>query len=44
MPVIVWWLLLEALGLLALPLIFPLFGPRMAHGYPFAQDRRAPRR
>jgi YYY domain-containing protein len=37
MPVILWWLLLEALGLLALPLTFPLFGPRMAHGYPFAK-------
>ena len=37
MPVILWWLLLEGLGLLALPLMFPLFGPRMAHGYPFAK-------
>ena len=37
MPVIVWWLLLEGLGLLALPLTFPLFGPRTAHGYPFAK-------
>lgn len=37
MPVIVWWLLLEGLGLLALPLVFPLFGARMAHGYPFAK-------
>ena len=35
--VIVWWLLLEGLGLLALPLTFPLFGPRTAHGYPFAK-------
>src|SRR5690242_8270584 len=37
MPVILWWLLLEGLGLLALPLVFPLFGRRMAHGYPFAK-------
>jgi hypothetical protein len=37
MPVILWWLLLEGLGLLALPLTFPLFGRRMAHGYPFAK-------
>ena len=37
MPVILWWLLLEGLGLLALPLTFPLFGPRTAHGYPFAK-------
>jgi YYY domain-containing protein len=37
MPVIVWWLLLEGVGLLALPLVFPLFGPRLAHGYPFAK-------
>ena len=37
MPVITWWLLLEGLGLLALPLTFPLFGARTAHGYPFAK-------
>jgi YYY domain-containing protein len=37
MPVILWWLLLEGLGLLALPLTFPLFGRRTAHGYPFAK-------
>jgi YYY domain-containing protein len=37
MPVMLWWLLLEGLGLLALPLTFPLFGPRTAHGYPFAK-------
>ncbi|MGH7787537.1 MAG: DUF2298 domain-containing protein [Candidatus Binatia bacterium] len=35
--VILWWLLMEGLGLLALPLTFSLFGPRMAHGYPFAK-------
>lgn len=37
MAVLIWWLLLEALGLLALPLLFPLFGRAMAHGYPFAK-------
>lgn len=37
MPVILWWLLLEGLGLLALPLTFPLFGDRLARGYPFAK-------
>jgi YYY domain-containing protein len=37
MPVILWWLLLEGLGLLAWPLMFPLFGQRMAYGYPFAK-------
>src|SRR5215468_2489392 len=35
--VILWWLLLEGLGLLALPLVFPLFGTRMQRGYPFAK-------
>jgi YYY domain-containing protein len=35
--VILWWLMLEGLGLLALPLMFRLFGPAMAHGYPFAK-------
>ena len=35
--VILWWVLLEGLGLLALPLTFALFGPRMAYGYPFAK-------
>ena len=37
MAVLVWWLLLEVLGLLALPLLFPLFGRASAHGYPFAK-------
>jgi len=37
MSVLVWWLLLEALGLLALPLTFPLFGRAMGHGYPFGK-------
>lgn len=32
-----WWILLQVLGLLALPLTFRLFGPAMAHGYPFAR-------
>jgi YYY domain-containing protein len=37
MAVLVWWLLLEALGLVALPVLFPLFGRASAHGYPFAK-------
>lgn len=37
MPVIVWWLLLEGLGLVGLPLTFALFGPRTSYGYPFAK-------
>ncbi|MFN8644905.1 MAG: DUF2298 domain-containing protein, partial [Candidatus Binatia bacterium] len=37
MAVLVWWLMLEALGLVALPLLFPLFGRASAHGYPFAK-------
>ena len=37
MSILVWWLLLEALGLLALPLLFPLFSRASAHGYPFAK-------
>ena len=37
MPILIWWLLLEALGLLALPLLFPLFGRPSAHGYPFGK-------
>jgi len=32
-----WWVLMEVLGLLALPLTFRLFGPAMSHGYPFAK-------
>jgi YYY domain-containing protein len=36
-PLLSWWILLEGLGLLALPLLFRLFGPAMAHGYPFAK-------
>jgi YYY domain-containing protein len=37
MAVILWWLLLEALGLLGLPLTFSIFGPRTSYGYPFAK-------
>jgi YYY domain-containing protein len=37
MPVILWWLLLEGLGLLGLPLTFAVFGPRTSYGYPFAK-------
>lgn len=32
-----WWMMIEVMGLLALPLTFRLFGPAMAHGYPFAK-------
>ncbi|GIW39922.1 MAG: hypothetical protein KatS3mg076_0499 [Candidatus Binatia bacterium] len=32
-----WWGLLEALGLLALPLGFRYLSPSLAHGYPFAK-------
>lgn len=37
MPILVWWLLLQALGLLALPFTFALFGRANAHGYPFGK-------
>lgn len=37
MAVIVWWLLLEGLGVLGLPLTFAVLGARSAHGYPFAK-------
>jgi YYY domain-containing protein len=36
-PLVSWWILLEGLGLLALPLMFRLFSPAMAYGYPFAK-------
>jgi len=36
-PLLSWWILLEGLGLLAFPLLFRLFGPAMAYGYPFAK-------
>ena len=32
-----WWMMIEVMGLLALPLTFRLFGPAMSHGYPFAR-------
>ncbi len=32
-----WWILIEVMGFLALPLTFRLFGPGMSHGYPFAK-------
>ncbi len=36
-PLVQWWLMLEGLGLIALPLTFSLFGPGSAYGYPFAK-------
>jgi YYY domain-containing protein len=36
-PVVCWWVGLEALGLLTLPLLFPLFSRCAGHGYPFAK-------
>ncbi len=36
-PLIVWWLVLEGLGLIALPLTFRLFSARAGHGYAFAK-------
>jgi YYY domain-containing protein len=36
-PVVLWWTLLEGLGLVALPLCFALFAPGSAHGYGFAK-------
>ncbi len=35
--IILWWLMLEVLGFLALPLTFRLFGSNSASGYPFAK-------
>ena len=32
-----WWIMIEVMGLLALPLTFRLFGAAMSHGYPFAK-------
>jgi YYY domain-containing protein len=37
MPILIWWLLLEVLGVLALPYTFALFGRGNAHGYPFGK-------
>jgi YYY domain-containing protein len=36
-PLVVWWLVLEGLGLIALPLSFRLFSTRVDHGYAFAK-------
>ena len=36
-PIVLWWTLLEGLGLVALPLCFALFGSGSAHGYAFAK-------
>jgi len=35
--IVLWWALLEVLGLISLPLVFRLFSPLSAHGYPFAK-------
>lgn len=35
--ILTWWALIEALGLLTLPLTFRLFSPAHAHGYPFTK-------
>ncbi len=34
---VLWWLLVEALGFLSLPLVFRLFSREQAHGYPFSK-------
>src|SRR5262245_24426335 len=36
-PVLLWWVALEALGLISLPLAFSVFAPTSAYGYPFAK-------
>jgi YYY domain-containing protein len=36
-PLIVWWLVLEALGLITLPLTFHVFSARADHGYAFGK-------
>ena len=36
-PLIVWWLVLEALGLITLPLTFRVFSARAGHGYAFGK-------
>src|SRR5262249_49259856 len=36
-PLVIWWLVLEGLGLLALPLTFQLFSARADHGYAFGK-------
>ena len=35
--IILWWLMLQVMGFLALPLTFRLFGQASAYGYPFAK-------
>ena len=35
--VVSWWIMIEVMGLLALPFTFRLFGRATAHGYPFAK-------
>ncbi len=36
-PLILWWLVLEVLGLIALPVTFHLFSARAAHGHAFGK-------
>lgn len=36
-PLVIWWLVLEGLGLIALPLTFRLFSAGANHGYAFAK-------
>ncbi|MFI5364294.1 MAG: DUF2298 domain-containing protein [Candidatus Binatia bacterium] len=36
-PIVVWWLVLEGLGLITLPLVWRLFSARADHGYAFAK-------
>ena len=36
-PLVVWWVVLEGLGLIALPLTFRLFSARAGHGYVFGK-------
>lgn len=35
--IVLWWLVLQGLGLVSLPLIFPLFSRRSDHGYAFGK-------
>src|SRR5512139_479069 len=35
--ILLWWALMEVLGLISLPLTFRLFSPANAHGYPFSK-------
>lgn len=36
-PVVLWWIVFEAFGLIALPFTFALFSPRSSYGYPFGK-------